>query len=347
MKPWNKIATLGSVALLAGLLALSAPAADKDKKDDKEKDKEKPAAPALVVIDGKGKEQKLKTWQFVAGTRRLNWLAPEVKEESTGKDKPPREKPRRPVPQGPEALVFRDENSTVWKDGVLTLIPVDRIRSIDFDAEAETATVKVAGDKPDADVTLTGTTKFKGTNKLTIEAEVDKGELGVADVKYLGGVAKGGIKGVRFPPPKAAAAPAGRPAEVVVNLDETKKATEKVFDVQILYRTAGGEKLSPILFFKKTIKLDVAKVKKLVAAGGEGAEWQVTLKDGTEETFTLLTAGELAGTKVELEGFLARVPAGYKLFPIGTVAEIQFDAAKPEEKEKDKGKDKEKAKEKF
>ena len=50
-------------------------------------------------------------------------------------------------------------------------------------------------------VTLTGTTKFTNVNKLTIEAEVDKGELGIAAVKYFGGTPTG-IQAVKFPSPK-------------------------------------------------------------------------------------------------------------------------------------------------
>jgi hypothetical protein len=108
-----------------------------------------------------------------------------------------------------------------------------------------------------------------------------------------------------------------------------------VTDLQVLYRVlSGGEKLSPVLLFKKTLKVPVDKLQKLVAAGGDGAEWQLTLKGGSEETFTLLTAGELDGARVRLEGLLGKVPAGYKLFPLHTVAEVQFDEAKPDKGDK-------------
>jgi hypothetical protein len=337
MKCWNK----WTAAACASLLMVVVVVAADDKKEEKKKE-DKPATGGLVIVDARGKEQKLKTWEFVTGTRRLEWLAPPEKKDP--KDKEGEDGPRRPAvrrPQGPEALVFRDENSTGWVDGVLTLIPLDRLRGLDFDEENQTATVRVAaGDKPDADVTLTGTTKYARMNKVTIEAEVDKGELGVAAVKYQGGV-KGGIKGIRFPSAKAAPAPAGRPAQVTVNLDGKKQVTEKVTDLQVLYRgLAGGEKLSPILLFKKTVKVPVDKLQKLVAAGGEGAEWQLTLKGGSEETFTLLTTGELDGVRVRLEGLLGKVPAGYKLFPLHTVAEVQFDEAKPDKPEKTEKTDK-------
>lgn len=326
MKPW-KMCAAASVGALAAVLGLTAAG---------EKSSHKTAA-GLVLVDAKGKEQKVKAWQFVAGTRRLGWLAPQKKEPERPEKRDRGGPPARPRPadrheaQGPEALAFRDDNSTVWKDGVLTLVPLEHLRGIDFDNENETATVRVAtGDKPDADATLTGTTKYRGTNKFTIEAEVDKGELGIAAVKFNGGV-KNGIRSLRLPSPKPAPAPAGRPAQVTVNLDGKKKAAEKVTDLSVLYETPAGEKLAPVLLFKKTIKLDLSKARKLVAAEGEVAEWQVTLKDGNEETFTLRPAGELDGVQVVFQGFLARVPAGYKLFPAHAVAEIEFES-KAEEK---------------
>ena len=329
MTCWNKWIVGACASLLAVVLVAAADEKKTEKKD------EKPAAGGLVIVDARGKEHKIKKWEFVAGTRHLAWLAPPEKKEPGEKEG--EERPRRPAlrrPQGPEALAFRDENSTGWVDGVLTLIPLDRLRGIDFDEENQTATVRVAaGDKPEADATLTGTTKYARMNKVAIEAEVDKGELGVASVKFQGGV-KGGIKSIRFPSPKAAPAPAGRPAQVTVNLDGKMKVTEKVTDLQVLYRTVSSEKLAPVLLFKKTLKVPLSKVQKLVAAGGEGAEWQLSLKGGSEETFTLLTLGELDGTRVQLQGLLGKVPAGYKLFPLHTVAEVQFDEAKPDKGEK-------------
>lgn len=338
MKLWKLL----TIPLALFLLVLAAPAEDKkpedkkpeDKKpEDKKPDDTKPAAEAgtLIIVDAKGKEMKIKGWQIVAGTKRMSWLAPAEPEDKNPKDKDDSAEPpatRKPAaPRGPEALIFRDENSTVWADGVQTLIPLENIRSIEFDNEAETATVKVAGAKAEDDASLTGTTKFRATNKLTIEAEVDKGDLGVAAVKFQGGV-KNGIKGVRFPAPKALEAPKGRIATLTIQQDKAKKSTEKVYDLKPLYLTSAGEKASPILMFKKTIKLDVAKITKLVPAEGDEKEWTVTLKDGADETLTLLEDGELDGKPVRLRGFLARTNAGWKIFPILTVTEIQFEDAK-------------------
>ena len=85
-------------------------------------DEPKPAgAGALIVVDAAGKEQKVTGTKFTLGTRRLTWLAPAAGPE----------KPANPTqPGGPEALEFRDDDSTLFEDGILTLIPLDRLRSL-------------------------------------------------------------------------------------------------------------------------------------------------------------------------------------------------------------------------
>lgn len=291
------VTALGGLALLP---AADAPAADA----------------ALVVVDANGKEHKLKSYKFSAGTRPLGWLA--------GKDDP--------KGKAPEALELRDDASLnpPLITGFVTLVPLDRIRSIEFD-DKDVMTVKVATDKADVDETLAGSTKYKDINKLTLEAEVDKGDLGVAEVKFLGGVPKG-VKSLRFPGAKGpAAAPAGRAATVTTN--DAKKTAHKVTDLRPLYKFADGERLESVLMFKKTLKLDVAKIHSIRAAaeskGNEGPEWGVMLRDSPdEETFTLLKQATIDGKNGVLEGLVGQTPVGYKLFPPGTIAEIQFEDAK-------------------
>ena len=117
--------------------------------------------------------------------------------------------------------------------------------------------------------------------------------------------------------------------------EKAKKNTQKVTDLQALYRFAdGSERLLPTLLFKKTLKIDLGKVVKLRAVAGDdkdldGLEWGVTLKDAAEETFTLLDKATFDGKPATLEGFVGRVAVGYKLFPPHTVAEIEFEEAKP------------------
>jgi hypothetical protein len=273
-------------------------------------------AGTLVILDAAGKEQKLKRWKFTEGVRRLTWLAPADKKGEPG------------TAAGPEALVFRAETAIHFLDGVVTLIPLARLRSLDYDGEKGTVTARVAvGAKEDTDEVLTGSTRYKKINKLAIEAEVNKGDLGVADVKYLGGHLHS-IRGVRFPAPSPAAKEAaGRPA-VVISADGDRKTTHQVVDLQALYLLSGrSEKLSSILMFKKTLKLDLAKVKKITTTGGGSGEatCQVVLMDGSDETLTLLESITLDGKPARLEGLIGRVPSGYRLFPVASIAEVNFD----------------------
>jgi hypothetical protein len=312
----------GLAVLFAAALSLLAADADTPPKP--------PEAGTLIVLDAAGKEQKLKAWKFTDGVRRLAWLAPagdvEAK-DAADKDKKAASKGKRTAPAavGPEALALRTETEIEYAEGVLTLIPLDRLASIAFDNDKETMTAEV-GSGEEA-LTLTGATKYKRINKLAIEAEVDKGDLGIAEVKYLGGYPRG-IRGVRFPTPKAnPPVPEGRRVLVVSADGKNKKTTHKVVDLLPLYRLPdGGEKLLPTLLFKKTLKLDVAKIKKIATAGAEEGAWQVTLKDGGEETLTLLESIPFEGKQARLAGFVGRVPAGYKLFPVSAIAEITFDA---------------------
>jgi hypothetical protein len=326
MRTWNPLTAL----LAAGLAAVAGALASRAD------DPPKPAEPGtLVVIDAAGKEQKLKTWKFTAGTRRLSWLAPaaDVKDKDKDKDKPQ-------PPAVPEALEFREENSTNFVAGILTFIPLERLVAIQYDNDKESVTARVAtGEKVDPDqlLVLVGTTKFQKINKLVIEAEVDKGDLGVAEVKYLGGVPRG-IRGFRFfSTPKVQPSPAGRPAVVTAG-DRKEKTAHKVADLQALYQVPNGERLLPILYFKKTLKIDVAKIKTISDADpGDSDEtlWRVGLKDSNDETLTLLKTVTLDGKQAELLGLLGRVPAGYKLFPVHTIKGVKFDEDKGEEK-KDK-----------
>jgi hypothetical protein len=306
-------------ALVAAVAALAAAAAPT--RDD-----------VLVVVDAAGKEHRLKSWKFLAGTRVLAWLAP-APAEREGDAKGAREDPRakaRP-PAGPEALEFREEDSTLFREGILTLVPLERLRALEYDPEKEAVTARVAA-AGGGEAALTGTTKFQRVNKVVVEAEVDRGEQGVAEVRFQGGTARG-VRAIRFPAPRPGAEPpAGRPA--VITTAGKQPSAHKVADVQPLYRLAGGpERLSPQLLFKKTLRLDVAKVRKLTAAGDEEeSAWLVVLKDGGEETLTLLRTAALDGKEAQLVGLLGRVPAGYKLFPMHTVAEVLFDATEPEPK---------------
>ncbi len=300
-----------------------------------------PVATGLVIVDASGKEQKLKSWKFVAGTRHLGWLAPAApprdKDEKPGR---PREKAQA-ADTGPEAIEFRDEHSTTLRHGVLTLLLPQHLKSLDYDNEKQTVTANIfVSEKADGDLSQTGSTKYQGINKVTIEAEVDKGEAGVAEVKYQGGSAKG-LRAIRFPTPKPLPETKGRPAFVTIE-DEGKAHTDPVNDLQPLYRLDdGSERLLPSLMFKKTLKLDVGKVAHFKAEGrdadGAGTECRVTMKDGEEQTYTLLKTATIDGKAATLEALVGTVRGGYKFYPAITFAEMHLDVQFDEKKE-DKGK---------
>ncbi|MFN4258101.1 MAG: hypothetical protein ACK4RK_02310 [Gemmataceae bacterium] len=290
-----------------------------------------PEARQLIIIDAQGKEQKVKSWQFTQGTRRLAWLAPAV---APVKPDDPKAAPK--TVAGPEALVFREENSTTFVEGIETLIPLDRLRSITFDNDKQSVTVQVStGAAAKEVVEVQGTTKYRGINKLTIEAEVDLGELGIAEAKFQGGAPQGGIRGLTFPIIQAVAADPMRP---LAKITATDKGTHEAAGLQPLYRLADGrERLIPLLMFKKTVKIDLAKLRNLRHVESTdpdgGSSWIVTLHDGAEHTLTLLPIISLEdGQEAKLIGLVGTVPAGYKLFPLHTIAEVQFES-KPEVKE--------------
>jgi hypothetical protein len=279
--------------LVSSLAGVSAGRADETAKE------VKPGT--LAVTDHAGREHVLKTWKFIRGTQRLPWPA------AGGK---------------PECLVFRTENSTDLQDGIVTFVPLDRIRTIDFDNAKRTVTVRVAaaGAQGDGEVKLTGSTRYQD-NKISIEAETDLGKLGVATVKFSGGIAKGGIRSVRFPAPKGPF-PKLKGRQAAVTSIDKENNVHKVWDLQPLYVLGTrGARLIPTLLFKKTVKIELADIKKLalVEGGEKGAanEFEVTLKDGRALTLTLLDrVSPLDRKPARLVGLAGEVPEGYKLFPV-------------------------------
>jgi hypothetical protein len=303
-----RYARLGLALIGLTLAAVALPAGDK-----KPAPTEKKVDPPLVILDAKGKEVKLVTWDLAAGTRRLP--------PADGKEPPP-------LRGGPQYLEFREEKSTTYEAGILTLVPVKSLRRIDYDYDrkAVTAVVAVAGGK---DEKIAGTTKYKGINRLTIEGDADLGDLGFASVKFLGGNPMGGVTGLRFPNPQPAPEVKG-PTAVVVGQDK-EKTHHNVVDVTALYQRAdGGSQFVPALHFKKTVRIELAKIAALRHIEAEDKkqtsyDFDVTLEDGAKHTLTLLTKVELEGGKpATLVGLIGRVPVGYKLFPAHTVAELRM-----------------------
>lgn len=286
-------------ATLAGLAALAAPAADEPAKA---------ADNTLVVTDNAGKEQKLTEWKFTSGTRRLAWLAP--------KDKPM---------EGPEALEVRELDSSAFAEGVLTLVPLDRLRAAEYDAKKDTVKLTVATGPKDADVvTLNGSTGFKGgVNRPTFEGAT---MMGGEKIKFLCGVEMG-IKAAKFPVHKVEAQPAGRLAELTTRREGNDPTTHKIGDFQPLYTFADGHAVLSSKLYCKTLTTEMAKVIHIVRSRGESDEtvWIISRKGADDETERVLPTVMIDGKEATLAGFVGRVPAGYKLIPTLIIQEVEFD----------------------
>jgi hypothetical protein len=281
------------------------------KKDDQG---EKKAEDPLVVVEAGGKEVKVISWHLDAGTRRLPGL------DGT-EPKPP------PWRGGPTYLEFREEHSTTYEAGILTLVPVRSLRKLDYDYDKKVV-VAVVATADGKDVTLTGSTKYKGINRVGIMGDADLPGFGWAEVKFQGGNPQGGITGVRFPAPQPVAEVKGDPA-VVVAADK-EKTRHPVADLTALYLAGGHYYPRPQLMFKKTVKVELSKLASLRRVEPEdkkqaSSDFEVALRDGEKHTLTLLTKVELDGGKAAtFVGLIGRVPVGYKLFPPHTVAELQM-----------------------
>ena len=308
-------------------------------------DKDKPAKQGvLIVTDGNGKEHKVKVWKFTAGTKYLSWLAAapkEDKEKDKDQEKTPvkgkkggKVGPKANTAVGPEALEFSAVLGVPLKKRILTYVLLENIRSLEFDSKKETVTLRIAkSDKMEDDEVLVGVIGYENTNIISIDAEADLGEFGLAEMKFKGGV-RGGIKAIRFPAPKPLPAEAkGRFAEVI-GVGKTKDS-HKVVDLQPLYLQANGlEQVVPTLYFQKTVKLDVTKIAQLAQVGMGGSTWDVTLKSGDSQPLGLIERPTEAGAKYssQLQGLVGRASVGYQLFPLAAASEVYFDKGKKTER---------------
>jgi hypothetical protein len=264
----------------------------------------------MVVPPTGGKEVKLADWRFTQGIRRIAFpgdLSPDAK----------------PGP-GPEYLEFREEKSTTFKNGILTLVPLGSVRKLDYDRDKKTVSAIVIDDSG-ADVTLTGGTKYT-SNKITIEAEAVLEGLGQATVKFQGGIDKGLIS-VAFPAPQPTAKVKGTPAVIVA--DDKEKTKHTVYDLQPLYLADGQYRVLPYLMFKKTVKVEMDKLAGLRFLPPEdkkkgSSSYEVTLRDGAKHNLSLLTSIEGEKKKaMVLVGLVGRVPVGYKVFHLDSILEYR------------------------
>ncbi|MCS6852522.1 MAG: hypothetical protein NZ700_15290, partial [Gemmataceae bacterium] len=208
----------------------------------------------LRVTDTADKVHVLKNWKITLGTRRLDWLVPGESRPGGGNNA---------AVAGPEALVLREDDSMnpPLVQGITTLLPLEHVRAVRFDAEKQSMTVELMSG-PEAVHEVRGPTKYKDVNKLVIEAETDLGTLGVAEAKFIGGTSKGTIKSLAFPRPKALPVLDNLPVTIVAN--DKAQTVHKAADVQPLYRRADGRHVAlPFVVFKKAVKVELAKLSRL------------------------------------------------------------------------------------
>ncbi len=308
-----------AVLFVASVVATAADP-PKDTKDEK----------AVTIIDANGRLAAPKKWKIVSGLYTVNWA-------------------EKPV----ETFVIREFGSTTFKDGVTTYVPLEQLQGIAYDYEKATATFAIAGlDKP-----LQGTTKFVNINTITVEGEVDRGK-GIVDVKFRGGVLKGGFKEIKFAGAKAPDKPAEGKLFSFMVVPEGKGKTGTVMtasNVKGLYHMADGSvKLLPWVQFKKTLKVDIATIEKLhlgeYNVSEKSADAEVTLKDGKDGmtlSTTLLCNVTIDDKPALLLGFVGDVPAGWKLFPVHTVSDFQPGEMKAPEPKKEEPKKKEEPRKKI
>ena len=281
-----------------------------EKKDDKKDDKKDEKESALFVVPRPGgKEVKIVDWSFSQGTRSFDLS----KNGASG----PKSK------TGPQYLEFREEKSTSWEKGILTLVPLSSIRKMEYDRDKKSVavTVATAGDK---DEVLTGTTKYTGVNKITIEGEAILPGIGAASQTFQGG-SPDGVHSVRFPNPKPVEAVKGSSAVIIAD----DKIQHTAHELQPLWLVDGEYRVLPYLMFKKTVKVELDKIAKLRVIPPANKkqvshEYEVTLRDGNEHTLTLLSKIEQEQKEMVFVGMVGRVPVGFKVFPPHTIAELRL-----------------------
>lgn len=277
---------------------------------------EKKAIDLLTVVDGAGKEISLARWKIVLGTESLPW-----KEDAKGKS------------GGDEYLAFRDDGSTSFVHGIVSYIPVSALAKINYDEAKKSVAVAVR--TSDKEVVLSGTTKFKGINKLTVEGETDLAGLGKAIVKHHGGQPKG-IAGLRFPAGKPVdAVPPARAA--VIAAEEKDHPKHAVVGLEALYKVGTATRAADALWFKETVKIDLDKIVRLKRVEPQekkapSNEFEVTLKDGAKHSLILNDAPTIDGKQAKLVGLFGRVATGWKLFPPHAIAELSFEDKDPRTK---------------
>jgi hypothetical protein len=256
------------------------------------------------VIDSGGKSLTLDKWSLTSGTRRIEGL---------------------PEKLGHEFLEFREEKSTDYHNGILTLVPIRALKQIDYDPEKKLAVVAVAAEN--RDVQLTGTTRFKGINFLA-----GNGVSKAGPTKFQGGaIPKGGVRSLRF----AAFEPVPSPGKLGWLALASDKGEHALSNLGSLVRIGTGSRSFDHLFFKVNVKVVPAKIVSMRRVESEDkkstvADFQVAWKAGGSHALTFHDVPPVADAQpTALVGLLGRVDVGYKVFPVHTLMSLRIASEPP------------------
>lgn len=266
---------------------------------------EEPAAGEAVVIDTSGQEHRLKGVKFTSGTKHLAWRA-----DPNGNTDDPR--------RGPLALEFRELNSTTFVKGVVTLVPVSSVESVQYDSDKKVATITVKGlAQP-----LTGTLEYRGVNSPGLSGLSDGKTLSfmgrVAGKTTMKSVTFGGAQPVRH-------SKGGAAWRIQIIQPKANNPTLTARNLKALYRFPGGEerlldrlatRKGEAVIFNETLK-HFEMIANDLNTNYAVAEIEPTT--GSERLIAIpltLEQDKRAGTLI---GILGEVDAGWKLFPLHTI----------------------------
>jgi len=274
---------------------------------------DEPAVGEILVTDVDGKEHTLTGFKFGAGTKRLSWLAdPNGASEDAKK--------------GPLALEIRESTSAMpLAQGILTLVPVNTIESIQYDFDKELASIRVKGlSQP-----LAGPLSYPRVNVIGLS-----GTSSTKTSSVTGGVrGKPSVKSIVL----GGAQPLARTragASWNIQIIKTRKDEPAVVDnptltarnLKVLVsHPNGAEQLLDGLPVRKGQPIpfdDKLKRFELLAHDLNTHYAAAEVDTGTEQVVAIPLGPGEDKKGVSLVGILGEVDAGWKLFPIHTIRVI-------------------------
>ncbi len=260
-----------------------------------------------VVTEADGKEVKVTGLKFGPGTRRLSWLA-----DPAGTTDDTR--------SGPLALEVREPHSTTFKQGIVTLVPLASVESIQYDTDKKRARISIKT----LNTPLAATLEYTDLNNLAFSAIA-----GGKQTIFRGGPKKGSVKAFAF----AGATPLPSRKRVgvwQVQIDQkaAMNPTLKVGELKFLYRFPGGkEVLSDFATTHKheTLRFDGALKSYTTLAVDPSARVIVAeVASGDKERIVVIPPTmEKDGKTATLVGLVGEVEAGWKLFPLHTIKSLK------------------------